>query len=89
MNLTKAQKKKLEKSAIEIDAVYVEYVCPNNRTNGRSDGHFYRVNASEILSMKKRPKCPYCGAKTKMIDYDKIRGDSKKPDKPEKQDAAP
>lgn len=54
---------KLKKSAILVDAKYIEYICKKN-------GHLYKFSTGEIL--KKPPKCPYCKQNTKMIDWDKI-----------------
>jgi len=73
--LTKEEKKKLKKSAVMIDSVCVEYICPNNR-NGGKKGHFYRSVTSGKL--KKHPICPYCGKKTKMVKYENRGGKDEK-----------
>ncbi len=65
-------KEKMKRSAVMIDTKILQYVCPNNR-NGESataaSGHFFRVSTSEKLNGKRRPICPYCKTKTKMIEF--------------------
>jgi hypothetical protein len=75
MKLTATQRKKLKRSAIMLGSQCIHYVCPENRAkiDDASNGHFFRICVSEELKGRKHPKCPYCGTKTKMINYDRIK----------------
>jgi uncharacterized Zn-finger protein len=69
----KSVKQQLKHSAILIDSTTNEYACPNNRP--KSD-HYFKVHTSENLNDKKRPKCPYCKTKTKLVKYKKETQDA-------------